>query len=59
MVRINLGFHCRSNVVWFKGLIEALVERGEKPLGFFFGNCDERAKFCATLREFIASDEVF
>ena len=35
MVRINLGFHCRSNVVWFRGLIETLVERGEKPLGFF------------------------
>ena len=35
MVRINLGFRYRSNVVWFRGLIEALIERGEKPLVFF------------------------
>jgi len=58
MVRINLGFHYKSNVVWFRGLIEALVERGEKPLGFF-GNRDERAKRRAALSEFITSDEDF
>jgi len=58
MVRIKLGFHCKSNVVWFRSLIEALVERGEKPLGFS-RNRDKRVKRRATLSEFITSDEDF